>query len=238
VTRLLIVDDHPMLRAGVRAALEGTAVDVVADADTVTGAVREATLHSPDVVLMDLGLPDGSGIDATRMILEARPGTAVLAFTMAEDDESVFAALRAGALGYLVKGAPRDELIRAIEVVAGGEALFLGPGIARRVQAHFAAAATVIRSTGADRAAAGPTRSGRTGEASTDTVGFATLSARERDVLDLMAAGWGNQAIAERLFLAPKTVRNQVSIILGKLHASDRGEAVVRARQQGYGELR
>ena len=129
---LLVVDDHPMLRAGVCAALEGTDIHVVAEAGTAADAVREAVLHSPDVVLMDLGLPDRSGIEATRDVLTSRPGSAVLAFTMSSDDESVFAALRAGALGYLVKGAPREELIRAIEVVASGQALFPGPAVARR----------------------------------------------------------------------------------------------------------
>ena len=145
--RLLVVDDHPLLRAGVRAALEGTGIEIVGEADTVASAVREAIIGHPDVVLMDLGLPDGSGIEATRLVLADRPGTAVLAFTMSDDDESVFAALRAGALGYLVKGAPRQELVRAIQVVADGEALFLGPGVARRVQAHFAAVAGDSRCT-------------------------------------------------------------------------------------------
>ncbi len=225
--RLLVVDDHPMLRAGVCAAVDGAGIEVVGEAGTVAEAVREAVLTSPDVVLMDLGLPGESGIDATRAILDACPGAAVLAFTMSEDEESVFAALRAGALGYLVKGAPREELLRAIKVVAGGEALFLGPGVARRMQGHFErlgaqaapSAASVVGASG---------NSGATDE-------FATLTAREREVLDLMAAGWGNQAIAERLLLAPKTVRNHVSIVIGKLHASSRGEAVVRARQHGYG---
>ncbi len=223
--RLLVVDDHPMLRAGVCAALEGTAITVVGEADTAAGAVREAVLHRPDVVLMDLGLPDGSGIQATREVLAARPGTRVLAFTMSQDEDSVFAALRAGALGYLVKGAPRDELITAIQVVASGQALLLGPTIAQRVQAHFARLGDPPPRPGSStRTTAGP-----------DDAAFAELTERERDVLDLMAAGWGNQAIASRLFLAPKTVRNHVSTIIGKLRASDRGEAVVRARRQGFG---
>ena len=223
--RLLVVDDHPMLRAGVRAALEGTGIEIAGEAGTAADAVRETVILAPDVVLMDLGLPDGSGIEATRLLLVERPGTAVLAFTMSDDDESIFAALRAGALGYLVKGAPRDELIRAIEVVADGEALFLGPGVARRVQAHFAAVASGTSPAPAD---ADPT-------SAPDRLEFAALTAREREVLDLMAAGWGNAAIASRLYLAPKTVRNHVSTIIGKLQASDRGEAVVRARRHGFG---
>jgi DNA-binding NarL/FixJ family response regulator len=229
VIRLLVVDDHPMLRTGVCAALEGTQITVVAEAGTAADAVREAVLVRPDVVLMDLGLPDRSGIEATREVLAALPDTAVLAFTMSQDEESVFAALRAGALGYLVKGAPREELITAIEVVGSGQALLLGPTVARRVQAHFAGLAE-------------PSAADRVRPAAPDTVAspaddpaFGALTAREREVLELMASGWGNQAIASRLFLAPKTVRNHVSTIIGKLQASDRGEAVVRARRRGFG---
>ena len=210
--RVLVVDDHPVVRDGVRAALANSTVDVVGEAATGEEALRLAAELHPDVVLMDLGLPGISGVEATRALQTSAPGTAVLAFTMHSDDESVFAALRAGALGYLVKGADKEELERAVLCVASGEAVFLGPGIARRVLAFFAA-----------------------GSAPSPPRPFPELTDREREILDLMAAGWGNQNIAQRLRLAPKTVRNHVSNVIGKLQAADRGEAVVRARQLGFG---
>ena len=214
--RLLVVDDHPVVRDGVRAALHGTGIEVVAEATNGEEAVAQALTHRPDVILMDLGLPGISGTEATRQVLVAAPATAVLAFTMHSDDESVFSALRAGALGYLVKGADKAELERAILSVASGEAVFLGPGVARRVLSYFTSAPKPA-------AAAAPA--------------FPSLTEREREILDLMAAGWGNQNIARKLYLAPKTVRNHVSNVIGKLQAADRGEAVVRARQLGYGTL-
>jgi DNA-binding NarL/FixJ family response regulator len=221
VITVLVVDDHPIVRDGVCAALDRSDLRVVAEAATAGEAVRLAVEHRPTVVLMDLSLPDFSGIEATRQILEKVPETAVVAFTMSDDDASVFAALRAGAMGYLVKGIGKDELVHGIEAVAGGEVLLLGQGVARRVQAHFAGLPG-----GTDRADVGviPEAPG--------------LTPRERDVLDLMAEGWGNQTIASRLFLSPKTVRNHVSTIIGKLQASDRGEAVVRARKLGFGASR
>ena len=216
---VLVVDDHPIVRDGVRAALARSDLRVVAEAATAGEAVRLAVEHRPTVVLMDLSLPDFSGIEATRQILEQLPDTAVVAFTMSDDDASVFAALRAGAMGYLVKGVGKDELVRGIEAVAGGEVLLLGHGVAKRVQAHFTGLLGGNVADDADHSVP-------------DAPG---LTPRERDVLDLMAEGWGNQTIASRLFLSPKTVRNHVSTIIGKLQASDRGEAVVRARRLGFG---
>lgn len=216
---VLVVDDHPIVRDGVSAALARSDLRVVAEAATAGEAVRLAVEHRPTVVLMDLSLPDFSGIEATRQILEKLPDTAVVAFTMSDDDASVFAALRAGAMGYLVKGVGKDELVRGIEAVAGGEVLLLGQGVAKRVQAHFTGLLGGDVSGGGD-------------DGVPDAPG---LTPRERDVLDLMAAGWGNQTIATRLFLSPKTIRNHVSTIIGKLQASDRGEAVVRARKLGFG---
>lgn len=221
--RVLVVDDHPVVRDGVRAALAGSDLELVGEAAAGTDGVALAAQLHPDVVVMDLGLPDISGIEATRQILAARPGTAVLAFTMSEDSDSVFAALRAGAMGYLVKGVDRNELLLAIRAVAGGEALLLGPGIARRALAHFTASAPTAGLPEGSGGAAHPE--------------LAELSPREREVLDLMAAGLGNQAIAARLYLAPKTVRNHVSNIIGKLQADDRGAAIVRARRMGLGSL-
>jgi DNA-binding NarL/FixJ family response regulator len=216
--RILVVDDHPIVRDGVRAALAGTAVEVVGEATTGEQALELAASLRPDVVLMDLGLPGMSGVEATRRLLADLPGTAVLAFTMYDDDESIFAALRAGALGYLVKGADKAELERAVLSVASGEAVFLGPGVAQRVLAFFAGAAAAVPARPAAAA-------------------FPHLTEREREILDLVAAGWGNQVIARRLHLAPKTVRNHVSNVIGKLQATDRGEAVVRARELGFGRL-
>jgi DNA-binding NarL/FixJ family response regulator len=214
---ILVVDDHPVVRDGVRAALRDSDIEVVGEATTGEDAVELAVALRPRVVLMDLGLPGISGVEATRRILAADPGIAVLAFTMHSDDESVFSALRAGALGYLVKGADKAELERGVRSVASGEAVFLRPGVARRVLAFFAAAQAP-----AARAPAGLRP-------------LPQLTDREREILDLMAAGWGNQVIARKLFLAPKTVRNHVSNVIGKLQAADRGEAVVRARELGFG---
>lgn len=217
--RVLVVDDHPVVRDGVRAALASTDLEVVGEASTGAQGVALAAQLAPDVVVMDLGLPDISGIEATRQILAAHPDTAVLAFTMSEDSESVFAALRAGALGYLVKGVDRAELVLAIRAVAGGEALLLGPGIARRALAYFTGSAPQPTSAGPGHPE------------------LAVLSQREREVLDLMAAGLGNHAIAARLHLAPKTVRNNVSTIIGKLQEDSRGGAILRARRLGLGSV-
>ena len=214
MTRLLVVDDHPVVRDGVRIGLAETEVSVVGEAGTAAEGVELALRLRPDVVLMDLGLPDFSGVEATRRITSAAPEVAVVAFTMAEDAETVFAALRAGAMGYVVKGVDRAELVTAITAVSGGQALFLGPGVARRMVGHFTGATTV--------------------EVPAD---LAPLTAREREILDLMASGLGNHAIAGRLHLSPKTVRNHVSNVLSKLHAADRGEAIVRARRLGLGEV-
>jgi len=219
--RLLIVDDHPVVRDGVRAALHASPIEVVGEATTGEEAVTRALALLPDVILMDLGLPGISGTEATRQVLAAAPAIAVLAFTMHSDDESVFSALRAGALGYLVKGADKAELERAVLSVASGEAVFLGPGVARRVLSFFSAAP----------AAPAPSAP----SALTSLTSLTSLTEREREILDLMATGWGNQVIASKLHLAPKTVRNHVSNVIGKLQAADRGEAVVRARRLGYG---
>jgi len=212
------VDDHPVVRDGVRAALHASPIEVVGEATTGEEAVTRALDLRPDVILMHLGLPGISGTEATRQVLAAAPAIAVLAFTMHSDDESVFSALRAGALGYLVKGADKAELERAVLSVASGEAVFLGPGVARRVLSFFSAAP----------AAPAPS-------APSALTPLTSLTEREREILDLMATGWGNQVIASKLHLAPKTVRNHVSNVIGKLQAADRGEAVVRARRLGYG---
>ena len=209
--RVLIADDHPVYRDGVRALLGSLpGIELVGEAEDGDAAVRLAEELAPDVVLMDLGMPGRNGIEATRAITSRRPGASVLVLTMFEDDESVFSAMRAGARGYLLKDADRDELIRAIDAIGHGGAIF-GASVARRVQAFFAGSA--------DRRA----------------VPFPELTAREREVLDRIARGEANPFIAARLAISTKTVRNHVSTILDKLMVADRSQAIVRAREAGLG---
>jgi DNA-binding NarL/FixJ family response regulator len=209
VTTVVLADDHPAYRLGLAQMLDDVGdIELLGQAADGEEVVRLGTELAPDVVVMDLRMPGIDGIEATRKLRDASPRTAVIVLTMFEDDNSVFAAMRAGALGYLLKGAEQDEIVGAIQAVARGEAIF-GPEIARRVIAHFA---------------------GMTGSAA---VPFPTLTAREREILELIASGMGNAAIAQKLFLTLKTVRNHVSNIFVKLQVSDRAEAIVRARQAG-----
>jgi DNA-binding NarL/FixJ family response regulator len=215
VIRILIVDDHPLMREGLRALVASVPeIEVVAEAADGAAARREAQLAAPDVVVMDLHMPGGNGVEATRAILAAVPSTRVLVLTMFEDDDSVFAAMRAGASGYLVKGAQQDEILRAIRSVAAGEAIF-GPSVARRIIAFFAAGG-------------GPARDPA-------SVPFPDLTNREREVLDRIAAGRGNATIARELVISPKTVSNHITAIFAKLQVADRAEAIVRARDAGLG---
>ncbi len=208
--RVLLADDHPVVRSGLRALLDSLpGYEVVAEAPDGEGAIREAQLTRPDVVLMDIRMPGIDGIEATRRLRVAVPETAILVLTMFDDDDTVFAAMRAGAMGYLLKGAEQVEIDRGIRAVVAGEAIF-SPGIAQRILGFFAAPPV-----GADP--------------------FPELTAREREVLDLVAAGRRNQAIADELFLSPKTVANHISSIFVKLAVADRSEAIVRARQGGLG---
>jgi len=207
--RLLIADDHPLFRKGLRTLLGAVSdFELVGEADTGRSAVAQSLELQPDVVLMDLQMPDGSGIDATRAIVAASPTTKILVVTLFEDDDSVFAALRAGASGYVLKDMDEADLIRAIRAVANGEAIF-GPGVASRVLAYFAA----------PRRVAPPL--------------FPELTEREREILGLLARGKSNPAIARDLSLSPKTVANHVSNIFGKLQVADRAEAIIRARDAG-----
>lgn len=209
--RVLAVDDHPLYREGLVTALATIpGVEVVGEAGDGREAVELAATLAPDVVVMDLKLPELNGIDATREIVARRPATAVLVLTMLEGDDSVFAAMRAGARGYLLKGADRKEIARALETVASGEIVFSSE-IASRVLAWFAA--------GRDRVPAP----------------FPELTEREREILDLVARGLTNPAIAARLVLSEKTVRNHVSNVFTKLHVADRSAAVARARDAGLG---
>jgi DNA-binding NarL/FixJ family response regulator len=209
-TRILIADDHPLVRQGLQAALAPLEeVEVVGEAATGQEAIREAVLHRPDVVVMDLQMPDLNGIDATRELGRALPSAAVLVLTMFDDDDWVFAAMRAGARGYVLKGAEQQEIARAITAVAAGEAIF-GPAVATRMLAYFAAPPLT------------PTP-------------FPELTGREREVLDLLAAGRNNRQIADQLGLSAKTVANHISAIFAKLQVADRTQAILRARDAGLG---
>jgi DNA-binding NarL/FixJ family response regulator len=210
--RIVIADDHPIFRDGLRGTFNSVAdTEVVAEAASGEEAVEAAAAHQPDVVVMDLHMPGLNGIEATRHIVHHSPHVGVLVLTMFEDDASVFAAMRAGARGYLLKGADKAEILRALQAVASGEAIF-GPAVARRVIEYFSAPQVP-----------GP------------PLAFPELTEREREVLDLIAQGHNNEAIARRLVLSQKTVRNHVSNIFTKLQVADRAQAIVRARKAGLG---
>ena len=209
--RVVVADDHPMVRYGIAAVLEQVdRVDLVgeaADGDELLAVVRR---EQPDVVLTDLSMPGRSGLEALRALATSDPDLPVLVLTMHADDSSVLAALRAGARGYLIKGADGAELVRAIEAVAAGDAVYGGP-VASRIRALLVG----------PREPAGPP--------------FPELTEREREVLDLLAAGMRNHAIAHRLGLSEKTVRNHVSTVLTKLQVPDRTAAALKGRKAGLG---
>jgi DNA-binding NarL/FixJ family response regulator len=208
---VLIADDHPLFRQGLRTAIGGAdGLEVVGEAETGAEAVERALELQPDVAVMDLRMPGRNGIEATRDIVAHSPHVAVLVLTMFEDDDSVFAAMRAGARGYLLKGSDEGEIVRAIRVVSSGEAIF-GPAIATRLMAYFAASP------------GGPVQA------------FPQLTAREREVLELIAQGKSNAAIAQEFVLSEKTIRNHVSNIFTKLQVLDRAQAIVKAREAGIG---
>ena len=210
--RVVVVDDHPLFRDGVRAALSGAEdVDVVGEAADVAGALEVVADLRPHVVLMDLNLPDGSGVDATRRLTTASPEVRVLVMTMSTDDDAVVAAMRAGARGFVVKGAGRRDLVDSVRTVAEGGAVF-SPVVADRLAGYFAGLTAL------------PAREA-----------FPQLTDREREVLDLIARGLDNRRIARELVLSDKTVRNHVSNVLAKLEVADRAEAVLRARNAGLG---
>jgi DNA-binding NarL/FixJ family response regulator len=208
--RILLADDHPLFRDGLKALLASVDdADVVGEAATGAEVVERALELQPDVVLMDLHMPELNGIEASRRIVESSPHVGVLVLTMVEDDDAVFASMRAGARGYLVKGSSQSEILSAIRAVGAGEAEF-GPAIARRLIEYFS-------SPGGSPPA------------------FPELTRREREVLDLIARGEGNAAIARRLTISQKTVRNHVSNIFTKLRVVDRAQAIVKARDAGIG---
>jgi DNA-binding NarL/FixJ family response regulator len=209
--QVLVADDHPVFRSGLCALLAtDPAVTVVGEAATGTEAVAATTRDHPDVVLMDLNMPELDGVAATAQILQADPRVAVLVLTMFDDDDSVFAAMRAGARGYLLKGTNQADILHAVHAVAAGGAVF-GPAVAQRMLDFFVHGAAHSAAT------------------------FPQLSDRERQVLDLLAQGDSNSRIATRLTISEKTVRNHVSNIFAKLAVADRAQAIVRAREAGLG---
>lgn len=208
--RVLIADDHPVVRRGMSALLSSLAgVEVVAEAATGEEAVREAQLSRPDVVVMDIQMPTLDGVEATRRLTALLPDVAVLVVTMFEDDETVVSAMRAGARGYLLKGARQEEILTTLRSVAAGQYV-IAPGVAARLLGRISPAA----------APAAP---------------FPELTLREREVLDRVARGYSNARVAADLSLAEKTVANRLSAIFLKLGVSGRTEAVILARQQGLG---
>jgi DNA-binding NarL/FixJ family response regulator len=211
--RVLIADDHAFYREGVRGMLQplSGSFTIVGEASDGAAAVAKARTLRPDVILMDLKMPGMNGLEATRQILAAMPAIGILVVTMFEDDDSVFAAVRAGARGYLLKDADREELTLAIRAVARGEAIF-GAAIAQRMIRYFAALPQDAMA-----------------------ITFPELTAREREILHLVAQGLNNKHIANRLVLSLKTVQNHVSHIFNKLQVADRAEAILRAREGGLG---
>ena len=208
--RVLVADDHPVMRHGLAALLGSLdGIEVVGEAADGRETVREAVRLRPDVVLLDLQMPGTDGFQALRDLSRSMPSAAVCVLTMFSDDASLFAAMRAGARGYLLKGAEQDDIARAVRGVATGEAVF-GPGVAQRVLAQLTT----------------PSR---------DADPFPQLTPREKEVLDLLAAGRPPRQVAARLGLAPKTVGNLVSSILAKLQLTDRGQAAILARDAGLG---
>lgn len=208
--RVVLADDHPVVRDGLSALLSSVpGIEVVGTAGTGREALRAAVTLHPDVMVLDVQMPELDGVGAAREIVRAAPDVAILMLTMFDDDDSVFAAMRAGAAGYVLKGATQDEIVRAIHAVAAGEAIF-GPGVAKRVIGQF----------GINGQAADP---------------FPELTQRERQVLGMLTEGLPIGTIGAKLGLAPKTVTNHASAVYAKLHVAGRAEAVERARRAGIG---
>lgn len=214
--RVFIADDHALFRAGLRALLTAMPdIDVIGEAAEGETALAQISALQPNVVLMDIHMPGVNGIEAARRVLAAHPGLGVIMVTMLEDDASVFAAMKAGARGYVLKGAHHDEILLAIRAVAAGQAVF-GPGIAARMMTFF-------QSLSAAPGAAAP------------GAAFPELTDREREVLQLMAQGADNLSIAEKLVISGKTVSNHITSIFSKLQVADRAQAILRAREAGLG---
>jgi len=214
--RILIADDHTLFREGLRALLNVTPdIEVVGEAADGESAIAQIGAAQPEVILMDINMPGVNGIEATRSILKEHPTLGIIMVTMLEDDASVFAAMKAGARGYVLKGAHHDEILQAIRAVAGGQAVF-GPAIAARMMIFFQSLGTRPQSN------------------ASATV-FPELTDREREVLVLMTQGASNKDIAEKLVISGKTVSNHITNIFSKLQVADRAQAVLRARDAGMG---
>jgi DNA-binding NarL/FixJ family response regulator len=212
--RIVVADDHPMYRYGLTAILEqAEGIEVVASVGDGAALIAAVAEHGADVVVTDLAMPALDGVTATRRLLEAVPGLPILVLTMHEDDEHVFAALRAGALGYIVKGSDGEEIVRAVRGVASGDAVY-GGSVARRIVSFYA---------------------GHEVQSPTERA-FPELTPREGEVLELLALGCRNHEIARRLGMSEKTVRNHVSQVLAKLQVPDRTAATLKARDAGLGE--
>ncbi len=208
--KVLVADDHPVVRDGLRALFaEYANIDVIGEADTGREAIKAAVIDKPDVIIMDLAMPDTDGFTATAEITRVAPEVAVLVLTMSDDDVTMTKAMRAGARGYLLKGATKEEILRAVTAVADGQAIF-GPAVAQRVLARLATPLT-------------------------DHDPFPQLTPREHDVLRLVAQGLPNSAIANHLGLSLKTVNNNTSSIFNKLNVATRTEAAILARERGLG---
>jgi DNA-binding NarL/FixJ family response regulator len=211
MTSVVLVDDHPLVRQGMRAVIEAQhGIEVVGEASDGAEAVRICVETKPDVVLMDLQMPGLHGIEATKQVRTASPSTAVLVLTMYDDDAVVFEAIASGAAGYLLKGSDGTDIVAAIRSAAQGQAVF-GAALAKRLQTWF-------------------------GQPPREAKPFPGLSTREREILDGVATGMTNAEIGATLFLSPKTVANNVSLILDKLHVAHRAEAIVKARDAGLGQ--
>ena len=211
-TRVLVTDDHVVFRYGMRAMLANVrGFEVVGEASTGEEAVEKAADLVPDIVVMDLQMPGINGIEATRRIVQTSPEVSVVVVTMFGDEDSVFAAMRAGARGYVLKGADAEEVMKVLRAVAEGEAYF-GPEIAKRIMGFFSSPKPAPASEA-----------------------FPELTPREVEILDLIARGMSNQEIASQLYLSQKTVRNHVSNVFLKLQVAGRAQAIVRAREAGLG---
>lgn len=214
--RILVVDDHTLFREGMCAILDNVPdIEVVGQACDGHEAVEQAKTLRPDIVLMDVSMPNLNGLEATVQVLAHKPDTGIIMLTMIENNDSLFAAMRAGARGYILKGADKAEMLKTIRSVAEGGATF-GPAIATRLTAFFQSSHERPQLEPADP--------------------FPDLTNREREVLELVAAGQDNQTIANRLHISIKTVSNHISNIFNKLQVADRVQAVVKARQAGMGE--
>jgi DNA-binding NarL/FixJ family response regulator len=208
--RVLIADDHPLFRHGIHEFLNLTSeIQVIGEATSGEEAVLQAEALHPDVILMDINMPAVNGIEATRRILQDSPHIRILVVTMFEDDGTVFAAMRAGARGYILKDAEKENILRAIQAVGNGEAIF-SPTIATRLIDFFATQSSTL-----------PKEI------------FPSLTEREREILQLIARGQSNVEVAHELSLSPKTIYNYVSNILSKLQVADRAQAIIRAREAG-----